>query len=274
MKKNLLPVFIFTCITIIAASCNTPRHIYSPSAHNVPVLTKKGDSKIGAVYSTNAVGQEKKDGVEIDNRSRGYDLQGAVAITNNFAIQAAHAYRWEKTEGGPDSITIKYKRNLTEIGLGYYLPVNDKGNTFFQVFAGAGLGRFSFTDNDKTGSNYHQANITKIYLQPAVLFKSKGSFTTSVAVRFSGINYSKIKTSYSASQLDDYHLDDLTGRMKWFFEPATVSSFGFKGVPGLRFEVQGGLSFLMARNYVDYRKFNFSVGTWVDMGALFGKNKP
>lgn len=272
MKRNLLPTLVFICTTIIATSCNTPRHIYSPVAHNVPVLTKKGDSKLGAAYSTNAVGQETKNGVEIDNRSRGYDLQGAVAITNNFAIQAAHAYRWEKTTGGPDSITIKYKRNLTEIGLGYYLPVNDKNNAFFQVFAGAGLGRFSFTDNDKTGNYYHQANITKIYLQPAILFKSKGSFTTSVAVRFSGIGYSKIQTNYSASQLNDYHLEDLTGRMKCFFEPATVSSFGFKGVPGLRFEVQGGLSFLMARNYVDYRKFNFSIGTWVDMGKLFSKN--
>lgn len=273
MKTNLLPVFIFICITIIAASCNTPRYIYSPSAHNVPVLTKKGDTKLGAVYSTNAVGQETKDGVEIDNRSRGYDLQGAVAITNNFAIQAANAHRWEKTDGGPDSTTLKYKRNLTEIGLGYYVPINDKGNTFFQVFAGVGLGRFTFIDVDKTGSYYHQANITKIYLQPAILYKSKGSFTTSVAMRFSGINYSKIKTNYSASQLDDYHLDDLTGRMKWFLEPASVSSFGFKGLPGLRFEVQGGLSFLMARNYVDYRKFNFSVGSWVDIGSLFNKNK-
>jgi hypothetical protein len=272
MKMNLSSCLFLTSIIFIAASCSIPRYIYSPSAHNVPVLTQKGDSKIGAVYSTNAVGQESKDGSKIDNRSRGFDLQGAVAITNNFAIQAAHAYRWEKTTGGPDSTTIKYKRNLTEIGLGYYLPVNDKKNTFFQVFAGAGLGRFSFTDVDKTGAYFHQANITKIYLQPAILFKSKGSFTTAVAVRFSGISYSKIKTNYTASQLDDYHLEDLTGRMKWFFEPATVTSFGFKGVPGLRFEVQGGLSFLMARNYVDYRKFNFSIGTWVDVGALFKKS--
>jgi hypothetical protein len=273
MKKYIFYFLLIVCVLFKLASCNTPRHIYSPVAHNVPVLTKKGDSKIGAVYSTNAVGQETKDGVEIDNRSRGYDLQGAVAITNNFAIQAAHAYRWEKTAGGPDSTTIKYKRNLTEIGLGYYLPVSDKKNAFFQVFAGAGLGKFSFTDVDKTGAYYHQANITKIYLQPAILFKSKGSFTTSVAVRLSGIGYSKIKTNYSAIQLNEYHLDNLTGRMKWFFEPASVSSFGFKNVPGLRFEVQASLSFLMARNYVDYRKFNFSIGTWVDMGALFSKNK-
>lgn len=271
MKKNLSPYLVLIFMIFVAASCNTPRHIYSPAAQNVPVLTKKGDSKLGAAYSTNAVGKETKDGIDIDNRSRGFDLQGAVAITNNFAVQAQHFYRWEKTEGGPDSVTIKYKRNLTEIGLGYYLPVNDKNNTFFQVFAGAGLGQFSFTDVDKTGSYYHQANITKIYLQPAVLFKSKGSFTTSVSVRFSGINYSKIRTNYSAAQLDDYHLEDLSGRARWFFEPASVSSFGLKGVPGLRFEVQGGLSFLMAREYRDYRKFNFSIGTWVDMASLFRK---
>ena len=93
MKTNLLPLI---CFIFFAASCNTPRYIYSPSAHNVPVLTKKGDSKIGALYSTNAVGQEKKDGVKVDNRSRGYDVHGAVAITDNFAIQANHAYRWAK----------------------------------------------------------------------------------------------------------------------------------------------------------------------------------
>jgi len=271
MKNYLFPCLFLICTILMAASCDTPRHIYSPAAHNVPVLTKKGDSKIGAAYSTNAVGDETRDGAKVDNRSRGYDLHGAVAVTDHFAIQAGHAYRWEKTEGGPDSITLKYKRNLTELGLGYYLPVNDKKNTFFQVFAGAGIGQFSFTDVDKTGSYFHQANITKIYLQPAILFKSKGSFTTSVSLRFSGINYSKIKTNYTASQLSDYYLDNLSGRAKWFFEPASVSSFGFKGLPGLRFEVQGGLSFLMAREYRDYRKFNFSVGTWLDIGQLFAK---
>jgi hypothetical protein len=274
MKKNLLPCFIFICITVIAASCYTPRFIYSPAAHNVPVLTKKGDSKIGAVYSTNFVGQQETNGNKIDNRSRGYDLHGAVAITDNFAIQAGHFYRWEKSVGGPDSLTLKYKRNITEIGLGYYMPINDKKNVFLQIFVGAGLGKFSFTDVDKSGNNFHQANITKVYLQPAFLFRSKGSFTTSIALRFSNINYSRIKTSYSSNQLNTYHLDDLTNRGKVFFEPATVSSFGFKNLPGLRFDVQGGLSFLMSRNYIDYRIFNFSIGTWVDVGALFGKNKP
>lgn len=271
MNKYIFNILLVISILFILASCKTPRYAYSPSATNVPVLTKIGDSKIGAVYSTNAAGNQGQDGGSNDKRSRGFDVQGAVAITDYFAIQASNANRWESTENRTDTVTIKYKRNLTEIGLGYYLPLSDKKDIFFQVFAGAGLGRFSFTDVDKVAANYHQANITKIYLQPAMLFKSKGSFTTSVALRLSGISYSKIKTSYSASQLKDYNLDDLSDRTKWFFEPATVSSFGFKNVSGLRIEVQAGLSFLMSGNNFDYHKFNFSIGSWVDMGKLFTK---
>lgn len=273
LQNNIAFYIGVVFVLFVATSCNSPRYIYSPAAHNVPVLTKKGDSKIGAVYSTNFVGEETRNGDKIDNRSRGYDLHGAVAITDHFAVQASHFYRWEKSSGGVDSTTLRYKRNITEIGLGYYLPINETQNVFFQIFVGGGLGKFSFTDTDIYGSNFHETNITKIYLQPAFLFKSKGSFTTSVGLRFSNINYSKVKTSYTPSQQSDYHLDDLTTRGKMFFEPATVSSFGIKNLPGLRFEVQGGLSFLISKTYIDYRLFNFSIGTWVDVGALFSKNK-
>jgi hypothetical protein len=263
----------FVVILCVLASCTTPRYVYSPSAHNVPVLTKKGDSKIGAVYSTNFTGEETRDDQKIDNRSRGYDLHGAVAITDHFAVQASHFYRWEKTTGGADSTTLRYKRHLTEFGLGYYLPLTTKKNTFFQFFGGIGLGRFSFTDVDRVASNYHQANITKVYLQPAILFRSKGSFSGSVSLRGSIISYSRIKTSYSASQLDDYNLDSLNNRAKFFFEPAFTGSFGFKGLPGLRLEFQGGLSFLAAHSWIDYRIVNFSAGAWVDIGSFFTKKK-
>ena len=47
MKKKSVPRLIVVSIIIIGASCNTPRYIYSPAAHNVPVLTKKGDTKNG-----------------------------------------------------------------------------------------------------------------------------------------------------------------------------------------------------------------------------------
>ncbi|MBL0054891.1 MAG: hypothetical protein IPP31_01630 [Chitinophagaceae bacterium] len=273
MKWNGLTLLI-ALLTLLLVSCNTPRYVYSPAAQNVPVLTQKGDSKIGGYYSTNFVGEEKRNGETIDNRSRGYDLHGAVAITDHFAIQAGHFYRWEKTTESTDSATVRYKRNLTEFGLGYYLPINVQKSVFFQVFAGAGFGRFSFTDIDRIAANFHQANITKIYIQPAILFRSKGSFSSSVSIRASIMNYSKIQTSYNPSQLDDYNLDSLNNRAKIFFEPGFTGSFGFKNVPGLRFEFQGGLSFLASRKFIDYRLINLSFGTWFDLGSVFRKSKP
>jgi hypothetical protein len=273
MKKNWLPGLIFIGTISIASSCNTPRYIYSPSAHNVPVLAKKGDSKIGAVYSTNLTGEEKRDGELIDNRSRGVDVHGAVAITDHFAIQGSYFYRWEKTTGGNDTSTIRYNRNLAEFGLGYYLPVNDRRNVIFQLFGGVGLGKFSFTDRSVYGYYFHETNITKIYLQPAFLFRSTGSFTSSVSLRTSIMQYRNIKTSYSYNQLNDYNLDSLNNRAKFFFEPAFTGSFGFRNFPGFRIEFQGGLSFLASHKYIDYRKANFSIGTFIDIGALVRGNK-
>lgn len=270
---NQLPGLISIILLVFAVSCNTPRFVYSPPAHNAPVLTKKGDSKVGALYSTSYVGRQTEDGEEVYNKSRGYDVHGAVAVTDHFAIQAGHFYRWEKTEGGRDNIMLKYKRNITEIGLGYFRPINEKKNVFFQIFAGAGLGKFSFTDITATGANFHETNISKIYLQPAFLMRSNGSFTNTIALRFSSISYSKIKTSYTIDEQDDYKLDGLNRRSKIFFEPAYVGSFGIKNLPGLRFEFQGSLSLLLDEKYVDYRKFNLSAGTWIDIGALFNKNK-
>ncbi len=268
MKKYLLPAIV---IIVSITSCTSPRYIYSPSAQNVPVFTQKGDSKIGAVYSTNLTGEESIDDETIDNRSRGFDLHGAIALSDNWAIQASNFYRWEKSEGGPDSATVKYQRNLTEVGVGYYMPINARKTVFFQFFAGGGIGKFSFSDNDRVGYNYHQANITKVYLQPAFLFRSKGSFTSAVSMRGSIISYRDIKTSYDANELDNYNLDFLSNRAKLFIEPAYTGSFGFKNVPGLRFEFQAGLSFLVARRYFDYRIMNFSAGTWIDIGSLLNK---
>lgn len=273
MKTTVSYSFLILIVLVVAVSCSTPRYAYSPSAHNVPVLTKKGDSKIGAVYSTNFTGEEKRNGELVDNRSRGVDVHGAVAVTDHFAVQANYFYRWEKTTGGSDTATIRYNRNLAELGIGYYLPMNEKKNVLFQLFGGAGLGKFRFTDNSIYGYNFHEANITKIYLQPAFIFRSKGSFSSSVSLRSSILQYHNIKTNYAASQLSDYNLDSLSNRAKVFFEPAFTGSFGFKNLPGLRVEFQGGLSFLASRRYFDYRIVNFSLGTWIDIGAMLRKNR-
>ncbi|MEI9958043.1 MAG: hypothetical protein WDM90_17465 [Ferruginibacter sp.] len=68
MKSRVAALPIAHCLLCIACclllfSCYTPRYVYSPSAHNVPVLLKKGDSKIAANYSANLAGNTHRSDV-------------------------------------------------------------------------------------------------------------------------------------------------------------------------------------------------------------------
>ena len=268
MKLKLNAALAFLLYIIIFAACQTPRYAYSPSAHNVPVITQKGDGKIGALYSTNIPAEESYNGERIYNRSNGIDIQAAYALSDNWAIQASHFQRWERTTGGPDSVNIKYKRNLSELGAGYYFAMNKRKTAFFQVFGGGGIGKFSFNDHSINGDFFHQSDILKFYVQPAFVFRSKGSFSTSIAIRGSIVKFNSIKTNYSSAELEDYKLNYIDGRAKFFLEPAFVSSFGFKNLPGLRIEFQGSVSLLAAYYPFDYRTQNFSIGTYLDFGSL------
>lgn len=257
---------------ILLSSCETARYAYSPTAHNVPVLTQKGDGKIGGAYSTNPRTDESYNDQRIYTHTNGFDVQGAYALSDNWALQASYFRRWESSTGGPDSVNIKYNRNLTELGGGYYAAMNKRNTAFFQVFAGVGLGRFSFTDQSINGNYFHQSNVFKFYVQPAFVFRSSGSFSTSIALRGSVVKFNSIKTNYSPEQLSDFNLNDLDYRAKFFFEPAFVSSFGFKNVPGLRFEFQGSFSLLASYEPFNYRPANFSVGSYFNLGSLKRNN--
>jgi hypothetical protein len=244
-------------------SCYTPRYVYSPAAHNVPVLVKKGDSKLAANYSVNMA-----------EEAGGYDLQGAYAFTNHWALQLNYFKRTEKNSGDFSSAIS----DSTVIAVGYFHSLNERQLVFFQVFAGAGFGKFGFTDvgRDATGlyrSRYHNMDIAKIFIQPALMVKSRGSFAASLSSRYSVIYFKNIKTDYSVTDLENYTLDSLNASPRLFWEPAMVFTFGYKKLPGISFEFQNGFSFLMSRRFVDYRSFNFSAGLVFDLPKLFTINR-
>src|SRR5690349_17462937 len=117
--KTIPALFTLFCI-IVFASCDTPRYAYSPTAHNVPVFTQKGDTKAAAYYSNNGIyTSTDSEGNEYDrNIAQGFDIQGAAAVTNNIALQAGYYYRNEtSTEdlgNNVDNNTVKYNRYLFE----------------------------------------------------------------------------------------------------------------------------------------------------------------
>jgi hypothetical protein len=268
-------IFIVFVYSLSLYSCYTPRYVYSPIAHNVPVLTQKGDNKLACFYSSNISGDETT-----DNRSQGLDLQGAYAFTNRFAIQASYGYRKERNGGENntyDSVNINYTRNLIELGVGYYEDLTEHKRFYFEFFAGAGFGRSSFTDVGMTDNvfhnHYHNMSVSKIYLQPVIMGRSKNNFATSFSSRISIIQFSKIRTDYSSSELRTYKLDSLQMHPHFFWEPASVTAFGFKQFPGLQMEVQFGFSILCSRPGFDHRVFNFSAGLVMDISKLLMPSK-
>ena len=163
--------------------------MYSPSAKNVPVFTKKGDSKLAFSYSINFADNTVKDNVSTRAKASGYDLQTAYAFTNHWAMQLNYFHRTERNAGDfdnniLDSTVINYKRNLTEIGAGYFHTLNDNKQAIVQIFGGIGFGEFSFTDNGRDQnsvyrSRYHTMNITKPFIQLAFTVRSKRNFAAS-----------------------------------------------------------------------------------------------
>ncbi len=265
------------------SSCYTPRYVYSPAAHNVPVLIKKGDSKLAINYAANLADNNVKDSVPVRAKARGYDLQAAYAFTKHWAAQVNYYHRTERNAGDfdagiRDSVVINYKRDLSEIGVGYFQPLHSNSRAIFQVFAGIGFGKFSLNDNGKDQnrvlrSRYHQMNVMKLFIQPAFTIRGKNNFAGSFSSRLSVIYFKNIITDYNPAELDKYKLDSLSYSPRVFWEPAIVNTFGFKKLPGVQLEFQLGLAFLVSKRFVDARAFNFSGGLLFDLPKLFALNR-
>ena len=268
-----MPFFILAC-SFLLWGCYSPRYVYSPSAHNVPFTHAKGETKLSAGYASNLTYKNHEENTDWVNKASGFDVQAAYAIQDSWVVTGAYFNRREKNTGSfsfvdLDSAVIRYRRQLTEFGVGYNKPLNARKTLYIQALAGMGLGRFQFTD-DGTGSNgeaytrHHNAHVTKFYIQPVLTVKRKEYFIASFSNRFSAIKYADVQTDYSEDELIRYQLNDLSQSMVYFWEPAIVNAVGLKKVPGLWLEFQFGLSMLLNKRFVDARSFNFSLGLIAD----------
>ena len=282
-NKNVYLLLLLFVNASVLISCYTPRYVYSPAAHNVPVLVKKGDTKLAFNYSLNLADNNQQQNVAVTGKARGYDLQAAYALTNHWAIQVNNFNRTERNGGDfdagqRDSVVINYKRKLTEIAAGYYQALNDNKRAMFQIFGGVGFGKFSFTDIGRNQNNvfhnrYHIMNVTKLFIQPALIVRGKRNFAASFSSRHSLIYFKKINTDYTPTELNNYRLDSLAVSPRLFWEPSMVYNFGFKKIPGLQLEFQSGFAFLISRRFADARFFNFSAGAVLDLPKLFAIKK-
>lgn len=248
--------------------------MYSPSAANIPVFTKKGDSKLAALYSNSAfVGRDVK-----NFYGYGFDAQAAYALDRHWLVLMNQSNRYEKNSGDLqtyylDSNSIRYKRSMTEIGAGYFTAISDSSKLYLQVTAGAGFGRFFLDDTGKDAgvgyySRYHRAGVTKLFFQPALQLRYSKNFSTSFASGFMVLWYHSIQTNYTAAEQDAYLLDGLTASARTFWEPTVINDFSFKKIPAVQFQLQVGFSALISRRFIDYRSVNISAGAVVNIARL------
>jgi len=113
--------------------------MYSPAAQNIPLLVNKGDSKLSGAIATNFSKEYTANNRLNETKNRGFDLQGAYAITNHFAIAANYYRRNESNNGSKssfrlDSANLRYKRQLTELAVGYFTPLAESKLFMFQLF--------------------------------------------------------------------------------------------------------------------------------------------
>jgi len=254
-------------------SCTTYRYIYTASPANNPYFKEKGESKLTAYYSS--AGGNRLTRVH----AHGTDLQGAYAIGNNWALTIGYLNRREKDVYSQhynlyDSSVVQYKRNLFDVGGGYFIPLNKKKDITANLYGGFASGKFSFKDNGLDDSHsfysrYHESKITKWFFQPSINFMPGENIRFSFAAKFSYVHYGKIQTSYTSDELQYFGLDRIANRTISFFEPSLNLQFGVPEYPWIKIDaVFSGTSNVYGNPRLDVRSPNGSIGLSFDFSKL------
>jgi hypothetical protein len=267
MRKKISLSFVIFIIAL--SSCNTYRYIYTASPPNNPYFTKKGDSKVAAYYSASGNNGNVRTG-----RASGWDLQGAYAIGNHWALAAGYLNRRERDAynfSNNDNSTINYKRNLFDLAAGYFVPLDKNKEFTFNLYAGVALGKFSFVDNKTYESSFHNSSITKPYFQPSVNFMPGQNFRVSFGTRFSFVHYGNIQTSYTPEEIESLSLNLIANRTISFIEPALNIQFGIRKYPWVKLDYTlSGTShpFRGVNPQLDSRTSNVSIGLSIDFSKM------
>jgi hypothetical protein len=274
---KLLPVII---ITISLFSCKTNRYIYTASAPNSPAFTDKGDSKVAAYYSSSP------NTVLSTNYAEGFAVQAAYAITNHWAVTSSYFHQNEQdvfnyysSANEPfDSSVVNYKRNLFDIGGGYFINLNDKKTITFNFFGGVSMGKFSFTDNglDGGGANYnrfHASNITQWYLQPSISFLPTEAVRFGIIIKPVFVHYGNIKTSYITDELDYFNLANLNNKTKGFLQFSSNMQLCIPKYSWVKLDmIFSSISNNSALYQQNVRRTNVSIGLNFDLSKLKKNN--
>jgi hypothetical protein len=248
--------------------------VYNPPVRNLHYFEEAGQSKLAAHWAT---GPSRNDGGTSDSYNRGFDLQGAYAISDHWALMASYYNRKERDNinaffSNSSNIysEIDYKRSGGEFGASFFTPLSKSGESFFHLDGGIGFANNSLVDKGTFDSlglvrNYSD-NMVRFFFQPG-FYTVLGSFQFGLGARLQWQFIDDVQTSYTPAELQAYTLFGLNQLFN--FEPYFSMRYGPASVPWLKGEMQAGFSTVDKGYYV--RGGYFSLG--IAVNPLFKRDR-
>ena len=221
----MLGLLVLISINFILTSCS-PLY-YSPNAHNVPLLSQKGEASLNLSLSGG------------DDVTNAVEIQGAYAVAKNIAL-LGNFY----TARGNEPDYGSGKGSLLEVGAGYFKPFSPK--FIFEAYAGGGLGGVTnFYNPDKL--NYSRLRFTKFFIQPAFGFESR-YFDITLSLRTARLNYHAFNFTETARVEDLTNIQNIKNQPTYYLlEPALTLRGGFSN---LKIQIQ-----LVKSKNLTYKEF-------------------
>ncbi len=273
--KIFFKIILVFCAGATMHSCYTPRYVYSPASTNAPLFKEKGDSKIGI----NIVGNGNSDIESGSSRAGGIDVKGAYSLSNHFFVHGMYSARKEDNiPGGIRDLEdeLYYKRNYSELGLGYYKGLTERKIIFFQLSAGVGTAKNKIKDLsfDTLGPTQFNSNFIKFYVQPNFQFYITKSFALSFNTRFETLKFSDIQTGYDVISMSNFKLNGLDQKNLSYFSNSLLLDYQIRSLRDLNLNMEFGYTVALDgfTRYFAHRGSLFSIGASADIKKLFRKN--
>ena len=234
---------------VIFSSCT--HYYYGPNSANVPVLEKKGDSRIAGAST-------------ISDESTGFEFQSAYAFTDHFGGMV-NIYSTSNGKPTKPIDTDWGKATYLELGLGRILPVeNENILNIFEIYAGAGSGTINnyFKQNGNT-----KVQVNKFFLQPSIGFNNKKrtlQLAVSMRLAYVMLHVKKDNLDPNIHSNDFLEIEQVKKSGNGFYvEPGLTLRSGTKNVK-LQFQLTPSIDF--------GRKKYKTQGAVASFGIIYGFN--
>ena len=206
MKTSLWAILGFGLIAL--SSCN--RYYYQTNSVNAPMLGKQHDVNISA-------------SADRWSESPTFNLQAAYSPAPHIGVIGGWSnFSFRTSDPRPEEGNVNAHASLLEIGAGGYYPIfnTDRGlELTVDTYVGYGGGSLKSDVN---------MDFSRTYIQPGFNL-STSYFDAGIHTRFSGIKYRNFDSNgYDEEYIRQQHLEGITDRRHYFFEPALTLRGGYK----------------------------------------------